>query len=66
MSTPAVSLEPTATVDEAMQLMRLHDVRRLPIVRGGKPVGVVSLGDVATSRKSCAVLADISAAPANN
>lgn len=64
--TPAVSVDPTATVDEAMELMRRHDIRRLPVVREGKPVGVVSLGDVSMSRKSRAVLADISAAPANN
>ena len=65
VTTPAVSLEPTATVDEAMELMRRYDIRRVPVVRGGKPIGVVSLGDVSTSRRSRAVLADISAAPAN-
>src|SRR5262245_11992370 len=66
VATPAVSLDPNATVDEAMELMRRHDVRRLPVVRGGRPIGIVSLGDVSTSRKSRAVLADISAAPAHN
>jgi len=63
---PAVSVSPEATVEEAMEQMRERDIRRLPVVRGGKPVGVVSLGDVATSRTSRAVLADISSAPANN
>ena len=63
---PAISVGPEATVEEAMQRMREHDIRRIPVVRDGKPVGIVSLGDVSTSRKSRGVLADISAAPANN
>ena len=63
---PAISVGPEATIEEAMQRMREHDIRRIPVVRDGKPVGIVSLGDVSTSRKSRGVLADISAAPANN
>ena len=64
---PAVSVGPNATVEEAMGVMRQHDIRRIPVVdTTGKPIGVISLGDVSTSRKARGVLADISAAPPNN
>lgn len=66
MST-AVSVAPTATVEEATTLMRQRDIRRVPVVdTAGRPTGIVSLGDVSTSRKARSVLADISAAPPNN
>jgi CBS domain-containing protein len=66
MST-AVSVAPTANVEEATNLMRQRDIRRVPVVdNAGRPVGIVSLGDVSTSRKARSVLADISAAPPNN
>ena len=63
----AVSVSPTATVDEATTLMRQHDIRRVPVVdASGRPVGIVSLGDVSTAREAGTVLADISAASPNN
>jgi CBS domain-containing protein len=42
--------------------MREHDVRRLPVVQGDRPVGIVSLGDLAVDRDPDSALADISAA----
>jgi CBS domain-containing protein len=64
---PAVSVGSNATVEEALEVMRLQDIRRIPVVdTAGKPVGVISLGDLSTSRKAGGVLADISAAPPNN
>jgi CBS domain-containing protein len=56
------ALEPTQSVDEAVQAMREHDIRRLPVVDGGRPVGIVSLGDLAVERDPDSALADISAA----
>ena len=65
--TPAVeTISPVASVQEAIRTMRQHDIRRLPVVDGGSPIGVVSLGDLATSPGSRSVLADLSAAPPNN
>ena len=55
-----------ATIDEALQVMRREDVRRLPVVDGGQPIGIVSLGDVSVERNAGEALADISSAPANN
>ena len=64
---PAVSVGSNATVEEAMQAMRLYDIRRVPVVdTTGIPIGVISLGDLSTSRKAGGVLADLSAAPPNN
>jgi signal-transduction protein with cAMP-binding, CBS, and nucleotidyltransferase domain len=60
-----VVLAPTDTVDEAVQLMRQQALRRLPVVDKGKPVGIVSLGDLAIQRDPSSVLADISAARGN-
>ena len=50
----------------AVRLMREHDVRRLPVVQDGRPVGILSLGDLAVERDSDPALADISAASAND
>lgn len=65
MTTTVQTISPAATAQEAIDLMRRHDVRRLPVVEGGMPIGIVSLGDLATSWKARAALADISAAPPN-
>jgi CBS domain-containing protein len=60
-----VSISPDSTVQEAIHLMRQHDVRRLPVVEAGQPIGVVSLGDLAVSGEPDSLLADITAAPPN-
>ena len=39
--------------------------RRLPVVDKGKPIGIVSIGDLALYRDPDSALADISAAPPN-
>jgi CBS domain-containing protein len=54
------ALEPSQSVDEAVQTMREHDIRRLPVVDGGRPVGILSLGDLAVERDPDSALADIS------
>ena len=53
------------TVDEAARLMRERDVRRLPVVEDGQPVGIVTLGYFAVEREPDSSLADISAADPN-
>jgi CBS domain-containing protein len=59
----------TVTVDEdldrAVEIMREHSVRRLPVVDAGHPVGIVSIGDMAIERDAGSVLGDISAARPN-
>jgi CBS domain-containing protein len=60
-----VTVRSDQPVDEAVRLMRAHALRRLPVVEGGKPIGMVSLGDLALERDPDSALADISAAPPN-
>jgi CBS domain-containing protein len=65
--TPSLeTIEPDASVDEALRKMREADIRRLPVVRDGRPVGIVSLGDLAVERDPDSTLADISAASPDN
>lgn len=61
-----VSLTPTDTVGDAVKLMREHAIRRLVVLEGQKPVGVVSIGDLAIEANGETALADISAAEPNN
>jgi CBS domain-containing protein len=56
------TIEPEASVDEALSLMREKDIRRLPVAKDGQPVGIISLGDLAVEREPDSTLADISAA----
>ena len=60
------TLSPTDSVDEAVQLMRTKALRRLPVCEDGKPVGIVSIGDLAVERDPTSALASISSAPSNN
>ena len=49
MTRSCATVSPQDDCREATRLMALHQVRRLPVVEGGKLVGVISLGDVARS-----------------
>lgn len=64
-SQEVVIITPDKPVNEAVKMMRDKALRRLPVVDGGKPVGVVSLGDLAVDRDGKSVLASISAAEPN-
>src|ERR671932_676656 len=64
-SHPLVTVTPTDSVEQAVQLMRSKAIRRLPVVEGGQPVGIVSLGDLAMERDPGSALGDISSAPPN-
>ena len=61
-----VTVGPDDALDHGVKLMREHAVRRLLVVEGGKPVGVVSIGDFAIERDEDSALAQISAAEQNN
>lgn len=58
-----VVVAPDQPAAEAVQLMRDHALRRLPVCEDGHLVGVLSLGNLATERDPESALADISAAP---
>ncbi|MEU6557041.1 CBS domain-containing protein [Streptomyces sp. NPDC046915] len=60
-----VTVTPDEDLDRAVQLMREHSDRRLSVIEGGHPVGIVSLGDMAIERDAQSALGDISAAKPN-
>jgi CBS domain-containing protein len=64
-STDLVTLGPGDDVPEAVRIVRERAVRRIPVAEGGRPVGVVSIGDLALERDDQSALADVSAAPPN-
>ncbi len=61
-----VSISSGDPVDQAVPLMREHNIRRLPVMDGARLVGIVTLGDLAIDRDPNSTLADISKAPPNN
>ena len=64
-STDLTDVRPEDRLDDAIELMRYRAIRRLPVVEGDQPVGILSLGDLATVRNPSSALADISEAPPN-
>jgi len=61
------SLAPTVPLGQAVQLMRQKAIRRLPVVDDhAKPLGVVSLGDLAIFLDRSSVLSEISTAQPNH
>ena len=59
------TLAPTDTIEDAVKIMRDKAIRRLPVVEDGRPIGIVSLGDLAVERDPDSTLGGISAAPPN-
>jgi signal-transduction protein with cAMP-binding, CBS, and nucleotidyltransferase domain len=60
------TVRPDDEVGKAVAVMRERKIRRLPVTDGGRPVGVLSLGDLAEERDPESVLASISSSPPNN
>src|SRR4051794_23470101 len=65
-TTDIEALGPDDSIEDAIKKMEQGDVRRLPLVEDGKPIGVVSLGDLAQAKDRDSALADISSAAPNN
>jgi len=67
IASPAdVTVSPDDPLTKAVQLMREHSVRRLPVVEDGAPAGIIALADLAMERDERSALADISAAKPDN
>ncbi|AQS66067.1 CBS domain-containing protein [Streptomyces pactum] len=64
-SDEVVTVRPDDELNHAVELMREHAVRRVPVVDDGRPVGIVSLGDLAMERDPESALGDISVARPN-
>jgi CBS domain-containing protein len=65
-TTEPTTLSPQDSSEDAVQALRDAHVRRLPVVEGGRVVGIVSIGDLAQARDEKSALADISGAAPNN
>ena len=65
-TTDVVTLSPDDDVKRATEIMKQKAVRRIPVVEDGRPVGIVSIGDLAIESNGEKALADISAAKPNN
>jgi CBS domain-containing protein len=65
VSSEVVCITPAETADDAIGLMRERALRRVPVVENGRPVGIVSLGDLAGERDRRSLLGEISSAPPN-
>jgi CBS domain-containing protein len=50
MQCGVTTVSPDESVNRAMKLMTHHRVRHMPVVRGGKLAGIVSIGDVVKDR----------------
>lgn len=61
-----VHVEPSTSVEEIVRLMRERAIRRVPVVQDQKPIGIVSIGDLAQIKDPDSALADISSAAPNN
>jgi CBS domain-containing protein len=58
-----ITVSPEDDIGSAVEAMRDRAVRRLPVVEGDQPVGILSIGDLAMERDPGSALADISSAP---
>jgi len=49
MSTKVVSVNEETSVEEIAQLMAMHKIKRLPVMKGNKIVGIVSRADIVSA-----------------
>jgi CBS domain-containing protein len=59
------TVSPDDSIDDAIRIMRDRALRRIPVVEGSRPVGIVAIGDLAVERDTDSTLADISGAEPN-
>jgi CBS domain-containing protein len=64
-STEVATVSPDDPLERVSQLMRERAVRRVPVLDGGRPVGIVSMGDLSVAQDPGSLLGDISSAPMN-
>lgn len=46
MTREVITISPETTFPEACQLMAAYQIRRLPVVKGGRLVGIITKGDI--------------------
>lgn len=64
---PLITVEADSPLEHASRLMAQHQIRRLPVTRDGRVVGMISLGDLAQREPEkhtvAATLQEVSTAP---
>jgi ATP-dependent Lon protease len=65
-SAKLITVAPDSSVDQAVQLMRDHAIRRIPVCDGDQLLGIVTIGDLAQQRDPSSALGHISRAAPNN
>jgi len=46
MSSPVVTIDPDFSIDDCLAMMTDRQFRHLPVVTGGRLIGMVSIGDI--------------------
>jgi len=46
MNKNVITVEPSKTIEEAVNLMTEHKIKKLPVVDGGKLVGIITASDI--------------------
>lgn len=66
-TTSVTTIKPDDTLEDAAEAMRAQSVRRVVVAEGGRPLGILSLGDLAQTDDAAdeagEALGDLSAAP---
>lgn len=58
MTSEPVAVAPDMDVEEAAEIMSREQIRRLPVIKEGKLVGIISLGDVAMALTDDSLVAE--------
>lgn len=64
-SREVVTVAPGDDLTTAGDVMRQKAIRRVPVVEGGRPVGILSMGDLVVERDPNSALGQVSAASPN-
>ena len=59
MTEKVITITPQTTLPEAQRIMLEYKIRRLPVVKSGKLVGIVTLGDIREAKPSDATTLSI-------
>ena len=65
-SNSVVGVSPDQSVDDAVQVMKSHDVKRVLIMEGKQLKGIISLGDLASRSMEGDLERDLSRSQPNN
>lgn len=65
-STEIAAVRPDQSVDDAIKLMKSHDVKRVLVMNNSKLEGIVSLGDLAAQGQGGDVQSDLGRSRPNN